>query len=157
MNRSASQPVALHPVETVLDRRLPSGHTVTLQVEGAREAIEIRSAEGELDVRIMLTADGPVVSLRGARLELASPEVAVNCKRFEVRAEEELRLASERDVHIDGDEVRVNTERDIHLNGAYIRLNCTPDLEVPVAVPDLTAVDALFAPQASSCDDHEHR
>ncbi len=157
MNRPASQPIALHPAETIIDRRLPSGRTVTLQVEGAREAIEIRSAEGEVDLRIVLTDAGPVVSLRGARLELASPEVAVTCKKFEVHAEDEVRLASDREVRIDGDEVRMNTERDIHLNGAYIRLNCSADLQVPVAMPDVSAVDALFAPQTSCCDEHEPR
>lgn len=148
MNRPASLPIPLRPVDTIVDRRLPSGRTVTLQVEGSQEAIEVRSAEGEVDVRIVLTDAGPVVSLRGARLELASPEVSVACKRFEVRADEEIRLAS------DG-EVRVQTERDIHLNGAYIRLNCTPDLEVPVAMPDLTAVEAIFDASTHHCNEPE--
>lgn len=142
MSRSASLPTPLHPPETLVEKRLPSGRSVTLRIEGAEEAIEVRSAQGEVDVRIVLTDAGPVVSLRGARLELESPDVAVKCNRFEVQAEEDLRLRSARDVHIDADELHAKTERDIHLNGAYIRLNCSPGLEVPVKLPDFAALAA---------------
>ena len=39
-----------------------------------REELEIRTAEGELEVRITLTEAGPLIQLRGARLEFESPD-----------------------------------------------------------------------------------
>src|SRR5262245_20165863 len=98
-------------------RDLPSGRSVVLKVTGAGEELEVRSPAGEVEVRIQLTDAGPIVSLRGGRLELESPDtVAVQCRRFEVQSEEEVLLT--------GQELRVRTKGDIHLNGDVIRLNC---------------------------------
>ncbi len=95
------------PQETS-ERLLPSGRSVVLRV-GEVEELEIRSPEGEVEVRIVLTEAGPVVRLRAARLELDTTEsVDVRCKQFQVHA----------------DEMRVRTEGDIHMNAAVIRLNC---------------------------------
>ena len=95
--------------DTVTQRQLPSGRSVTLRFGDGNESLEVRSPLGEVEVRIELTDAGPVVKLRGARLELeAADAVAVRCKQFDVRAEE----------------MRVKTEGDIHLNGGIIRLNC---------------------------------
>jgi hypothetical protein len=89
-------------------RQLPSGRSVVLRV-GDAEELEVRSPDGEVEVRIVLTPSGPVVRLRGARLELEAAEsVDVRCRDFNVRA----------------DEMRVKTDGDIHMNAAVIRLNC---------------------------------
>ncbi len=103
--------------EITAERLLPLGHSVIMKTTDGREELEIRSPQGEMEVRIVLTETGPVVRLRGARLELESPEtVAFNCRRLEVNAAE--------DVHITSREMRVRTEADIHLDGTTIRLNC---------------------------------
>lgn len=99
-----------------LERSLPSGRSFSLKADAGGEQLEIRSPAGELEVSIVLGPDGPVVKLRGARLEVDSPEIALRCKTFDVQASEEIRLQ--------GDELRAVTQRDIHLNGAFIRLNC---------------------------------
>ena len=64
--------------------------------------------------------------MRGARIEVESPEVAFRCQTFDVQASGNVRLASEQEVRIEADELRAQTKRDVHLNGAFIRLNCTP-------------------------------
>lgn len=98
-------------------RQLPSGRSVVVRVHDSKEELEVRSPGGEVEIRIVLTETGPVVSLRGARLELESAEtVAVKCRSFEVNASEGVAIA--------GHEMRVKTEDDIHLNGKIIRLNC---------------------------------
>jgi hypothetical protein len=90
------------------ERVLPSGRSVVLRV-GDAEELEVRSPDGEVEVRIVLTDAGPVVRLRAARLEVESAEsVDVRCKNFNVRA----------------GEVRVKTDGDIHMNAGVIRLNC---------------------------------
>ena len=106
-------------------RQLPSGRSVVVRVNDSKEELEVRSPQGDVEVRITLTESGPVVSLRGARLELESPEaVSVKCRSFEVSTTEGTQLTSAGDVNITGHELRVKTESDIHLNGGIIRLNC---------------------------------
>jgi len=104
---------------------LPSGRSVVVKVDGGREELEIRSPAGEVEVRIILTENGPVVNLRGARLEMeAIDAVALRCRRFEVQSTEGTELTSSGDVQITGRELKVRTERDIRMNGEVIRLNC---------------------------------
>jgi hypothetical protein len=126
--------------EPIFERRLASGGLLHLRTSDKGEELELRSARGDLDLRIVLTEAGPVVSLRCARLDVESPEVAFRCDTFDVQAKGDVRIASEREVAITADELRAKTERDIHLNGAYVRINCTPDLEVPVPMPDVAAL-----------------
>jgi hypothetical protein len=104
-------------VETTQERALPSGRSVVVRVNGGSEELEVRSAEGDVEVRITLTDSGPVVSLKGARLELESPDaVAVRCRRLDIETEEATRLASAGETHI-------LSEDDIHMKGKIIRLN----------------------------------
>jgi hypothetical protein len=113
----------------VVERVLPSGRSLVLRAGGAGEDIEIRSAGGDVELRITLTDAGPVVSMRGARVEVESPDVAFRCRTFDVQATGDVRLGSEQAVRIQADEVRAETKQDIHLNGAFIRLNCTAEGE----------------------------
>jgi hypothetical protein len=101
------------PDPEILTRALPSGRTLVLSAGRAGEEIVFRSAGGDVDLRITLTDAGPVISMRGARVEVDAPDVAFRCHDFAVQA----------------NEVRVEAKEDIHLNGAFIRLNCTAEGE----------------------------
>jgi hypothetical protein len=106
-------------------RLLPSGRSVVVKVAGECEELEVRDALGQVEVSVSLTADGPVVRVRGGRLELdAADTVSVRCRRFELQTSESTELSSSGTVRITGEELRVKTEDDIHLNGQIIRLNC---------------------------------
>lgn len=118
-------------VDRQLDRRLPSGRSLVLRTEAAGEEIEIRSGRGEVEVKIVLTAEGPVVTLGSGRLLFESLDVSFRCQSFAVHAAQEVTLNSQGDVDIKAHELRAETAQDIHLNGAYIRLNCTPGAAVP--------------------------
>lgn len=112
-------------VAAAAERVLPSGRSVVVRLSGRNEELEIRSPRGEVEVCITLTDAGPVVKLRGARLELESPDaVAIACRRFEVQTTEGTRLDNAGDVQITGRELHVQTTSDIHMNGGVIRLNC---------------------------------
>jgi len=90
---------------------LPSGRTVRVRASSSSEELEVRSPAGEVEVRILLTAAGPVVRIRSARLELeAAEDVSVRCRRFEVQASDEVRLRAEGDVHVNGEVVRLNCQ-----------------------------------------------
>jgi phage gp45-like len=92
------EPLTMDERENVL----PSGRSVVVRLAGGAEELEIRSSRGDVEVRIVLTEAGPVVRLCGARLELDAAEtVAVNCRRFEVRATD--------DICLDGATIRLNS------------------------------------------------
>ena len=111
--------------DVLRDVALPSGRSIVVKIADQQEELLVRSPDGEVEVRVTLTKDGPVLKLRGARLELESPEsVAVNCRRFTVNSAEDTNLHSGGDVHITGHELRVQTESDMHFKGGIIHLNC---------------------------------
>lgn len=106
------------------EKALPSGRSVVVRVDGGCEELEVRSPQGDVEVRITLTDAGPVVCLRGARLELESPEaVAINCRKFEVSTQDGTELKSAGLVQIEGREMNIKTEDDIRLKGKIIHLN----------------------------------
>lgn len=135
--RNVAQDTELLPLRT-----LSSGRTVLLRTSDGGEQLEIRSPDGDVEVSIALTSAGPVVTLRGARLELESTgRVGVSCETFDVHARGGIALRSEKTLRIDAGELRAKTEEDIHLNGAFIRLNCTPE-SAPAAAAEETAAAA---------------
>lgn len=106
------------------ERRLPSGRSVVVKLEQGQEALEVRSPDGAVEVRITLTDAGPVVSLRGGRLEIDSPDtIALNCRNLELSAQGGARLHSGGAVQVTGQEMSVRTDGDIRMEGAIIRLN----------------------------------
>jgi hypothetical protein len=113
-------------VEPQTCRPLPSGRSVVIRQSGAQDEIEVRSPAGEVEVRIVLTDSGPVVSLRAARLELESmDEVSLRCRRLSLQASETAELQSGGSVQVEAlGEVRLQASEEMHLNGKIINLNC---------------------------------
>jgi hypothetical protein len=110
-------------------RVLPSGRSVVLKIGDGCENLEVRSPDGDVEVRITLTDQGAVVSLRGGRLQMESADaVALNCRRLEVVTTEGTALGSAGDVLITGRGIRVQTENDIRMNGGVIYLNCSASM-----------------------------
>ena len=106
-----------HPPDKDLPLALPSGRRVALSLDAEGEKIQVHAPDGEVEVSILLTAEGPVVRLKGARLELESTEkVAVKCKDFEVQAESAIDLRCREDMH-------VKSEKDVFVEGAVVWLN----------------------------------
>ena len=115
-------------VPAVPDSRslLPSGRTVVVRAHEHDEEIEVRSAGGEVEVRIVLTEQGPILRLRGARLEIDSSDtVAVNCRQFEVNASHGVQLRTPGDVEVRSDaEIRLKSGGQTYIDGDYVNLNC---------------------------------
>jgi hypothetical protein len=119
--------LAVEPATTkVLEKRLPSGRSVVIVGGALGEHLEVRSPDGAVEVTIDLRADGPVVRLSSARMELESLEkVSVNCREFEVKASEAVRLESAAGVEIlAGEHARVRAAGDLRCDGERILLNC---------------------------------
>ena len=102
------------------DRRevyLREGRTLTVETSGSDELVEVRSSSGQVELRIRLTEEGPVLQMESARLELKATEaVEIQSRRIELKATETLQLSSDNEVKVDADgEVRVNGKM-IYLN-----------------------------------------
>jgi len=106
--------------EETSDRReiyLREGRTLTVETAGEGELVEIRSSSGQVELRIKLTEDGPVLQVESARLQLkASEAVEIASKRVEIRATETVEVASD-------NEVKVDAEGEVRVNGKMIYLN----------------------------------
>ncbi len=117
--------------------QLPSGRTVATSAEGGREQIEIRSATGDLELRIALTPEGPVLQLRGVRLEIDSTDtVSLRCKDFEVAATDSIRMSAAKDVLLGAKgELRVKTGGQAHVDSEMIHLNSGDRADYPDGQP----------------------
>jgi len=102
------------------DRReiyLREGRTLSVEQTGGDELVEIRSSSGQVELRIKLTEEGPVLQMESVRLQLkASESVEIESKRIEVRATEALTLESD-------NEIKVDAEGEVRVNGKMIYLN----------------------------------
>lgn len=106
-------------------RPLSSGRSLMIRRSRNHEELEIRSPDGEIEVRVLLSDGCPVVTVRGARLRVEAPEsLTVQCRRFEVHADETAAIRSGGNVDVTGEVIHVRTAGDIHMDGDVIRLNC---------------------------------
>jgi len=106
--------------EEAADRRevyLREGRTLSVEDAGRDELVEIRSSSGQVELRIRLTEEGPVLQMESVRLQLkASEAVEIASKRIEIKASETLQLTSD-------NEVKVDAEGEVRVNGKMIYLN----------------------------------
>lgn len=117
---SAKSKEQLKQAEEASDRRevyLRDGRTLSVEDVGSEELVEIRSSSGQVEIRIKLTEDGPVLQIESARLQLRATEaVEIASKRIELKATETLALTSD-------NEVKVDAEGEVRVNGKMIYLN----------------------------------
>lgn len=108
-----------------LTGRLPSGRELRVTSTPRGEEIEVRSPGGEMELRVALTPEGPVLLLRGVRLEIDSSDaVALRCKDLDIRATGGIRLeaqtialGSRGETHLKAmGQARIDAEV-LHLNG----------------------------------------
>ena len=111
--------MAAHTLELDNSRTL----TVTPSSEG--ELVEIHANGGQLELRIRLTPEGPVLQMESVRISLKAAEnVDVNCKNFEVRASESVDMHSDGGMQLSGTaDVKVNAAGDVIVKGTMIYLN----------------------------------
>jgi hypothetical protein len=70
-----------------------SHRSVLLKETETGEALEILSPDGEVEIRLTFGETGPIVHVRGTRLELETPDtLALHCRKLEVTTEEGIRL-----------------------------------------------------------------
>ena len=107
---------------------LAHGRSLTLPSPAGDDAegrlLSIADAEGRVELEIELRENGPIVRVRATALHVDTEgELSLGCERFELRARESLRLASDGDfsTSVAGD-VDVRAAGQAHFEGKGIRV-----------------------------------
>ena len=86
---------------------LDSGRVVSVNEEA--EVVEIRSPEGELELRVELTEAGPVLRMSAVRMELSAQEaVSVSAPKIDLQSKEGTQIQSDGDVRVEGAMIWLN-------------------------------------------------
>lgn len=140
---------------------MPSGRTMSVSSGPAGEQIEVRSPDGQLEIRIALTPQGPVLSVSGAKLEInAAESVSVNCRDLSINATNSLSLETAGSVGIQAaGDIVAKSKGNTSIDAQVINLNCgdrtgynddaLPKFEVPL--PQIPASDGQ-----QGCCGHSH-
>ena len=106
-------------------RVLPSGRSLVVRSDDRHEEIEVRSPDGAMEIRIAFTDRGPVLSLRGVRLEIdAASSIGVKCRDLVVSAAEKIHLSAGNLGLRSSGEIRVKSDAQTFIDGDYVNLNC---------------------------------
>ncbi len=146
--------------------RLPSGKSIVVSADRDSETIEVRSGSGDMELRIALTDEGPVITLRGAKLNLESTDtVSVNCRRLELNTTEDLQINTGGSMGVQSDdEIRMKSAQQTFIDGDYVNLNCLDrtgyhdegmeQLEnLPPDAADTPQADTATESEDGCCDD----
>ena len=102
-------------VEEVSDERevyLRGGRRLVIGEQAGDQLVEIRNESGMLEVRILLTEQGPVLQMEGARLSLkASEAVEIESKRVAIKASETVDVNAAGDVTVIGATIHLNPDK----------------------------------------------
>lgn len=101
--------------EEVSDERelyLRDGRKLVVSEQAGDQLVEIRNESGMLEVRILLTEQGPVLQMEGARLSLkASEAVEIESKRVAIKATETVDVNAAGDVTVIGATIHLNPDK----------------------------------------------
>jgi hypothetical protein len=111
--------------DTQKQMQLASGRRIVVEASGKDDLIEILDPGGTLNVAVRLTEEGPVISVRGTRLELKAVEtMTLEAKRIHIAAEEETIVKSHGKMDLDSSrEMSIQSDDDIRVSGKIIHLN----------------------------------
>lgn len=101
--------------EEVSDERevyLRNGRKLIVSEQAGDQLVEIRSESGMLEVRILLTEQGPVLQMEAARLSLkASEAVEIESKQIAIKATENIDVEAKGDVVVIGATIHLNPDK----------------------------------------------
>ncbi len=97
---------------TILERDLPSGRSLRITAD---EVIEI-TRDGGLEVRIALTAAGPVIDVAAGALRLEGTELKVDCDELTLHSKTATTLSSDGDISLQAKGELIAEAEMIHLN-----------------------------------------
>jgi hypothetical protein len=110
------------------ERKVPlaGGRSVLIASTGDSDVVELRAPGGLVEIRIEVTASGPVLRADGLKLALqAADSIDIDCRRLTLSASEAIALESKGTVDVTsaaGVEIE-STDGDVRVRGKTIHLN----------------------------------
>ena len=115
MSGSPKEKLQTHGAEEVSDERelyLRDGRKLVVSEQAGDQLVEIRNEAGMLEVRILLTEQGPVLQMEGARLSLKATEsVEIESKHVAIKATENVDVQAGGDVVVVGATIHLNPDK----------------------------------------------
>lgn len=115
MSGSPKEKLHTQGAEEVSDERevyLRNGRKLIVSEQAGDQLVEIRSESGMLEVRILLTEQGPVLQMEAARLSLkASEAVEIESKQIAIKATENIDVEAKGDVVVIGATIHLNPDK----------------------------------------------
>ena len=100
-------------VEAGQEVYLRDGRKLVVSEQAGDQLVEIRNESGLVEVRILLTEQGPVLQMEAARLSLKATEsVAIESKRIEIKSSEEMTLTAQGDLVAIGKMIHLNPDKE---------------------------------------------
>ncbi len=103
---------------------LRDGKTLVVSDQGRDQLVEVRASSGQVEVRIRLTDQGPVLQMESVRLELKATEaIAIESRSVEIKGTDHVAVEGQ-DVSVHGDhDVKVDAAGEVRVVGKMIYLN----------------------------------
>jgi phage gp45-like len=115
MSGSPKEKLHTQGAEEVSDARevyLRNGRKLVVSEQAGDQLVEIRSESGLLELRILLTEQGPVLQMEAARLSLkASEAVEIESKHVAIKATENIDVEAKGDVVVIGATIHLNPDK----------------------------------------------
>ena len=115
MSGSPKEKLHTEGAEEVSDARelyLRDGRKLVVSEQAGEQLVEIRNESGMLEVRILLTEQGPVLQMEGARLSLKATEsVSIESKQVAIKATENIDVQAAGDVVVVGATIHLNPDK----------------------------------------------
>ena len=121
--------IKLKTSDTAQDKKkwiqLDSGRQIIVHSDEKEELIQIVEPKGEISMTVRMTDAGPVVTVRGAHLELKSTEtITLEAKEIKICAEENASVKSKGSLEVDSaKKMDIHSDDEIRIDGKMIHLN----------------------------------
>jgi hypothetical protein len=114
-----------NPAQRPQELTLQHGRHLALVSNQGDDLVEIRAPGGSVELRIRLTAEGPVLQMESLRLSMkAAQDVEIACANFSVRSREAMTLQTGGALRIQGEtDLHVDARGEVHVTGTTIHLN----------------------------------
>ena len=105
--------------------QLDSGRQIIVHSDEKEELIQIVEPKGEIVMTVRMTDSGPVITVRGAHLEIKSTEsITLEAKEIKIRAEKNASVKSNGSLEVDSaKKMDIHSDDEIRLDGKMIHLN----------------------------------
>lgn len=113
------------PLQRPQELVLQHGRHLALVSNQGDDLVEIRAPGGMVELRIRLTAEGPVLQMESLRLSMkAVQDVDIECANFSVHSRQAMTLRADGALRIQGAaDLHVDAQGEVHVKGSTIHLN----------------------------------